>query len=164
MWGAAGGGSTLGPPPSDTGILRVPQCRPLPGAPSSGTRAGPEGPVRLRAARPRGNERGAAGPMGCEAHRSLGVLSSWVEPPRGLLPLAAPPPLLARALGGGSDRRAAAPVQQATLSGSLGDGAASGPGELRSQEGRRSQERRAESGKGAARSAEAHSRSPSRGA
>lgn len=52
---------------------------------------------------------------------------------------------------------------RSTLSGSLGDGAASGPGELRSQEGRRPQKGRAESGKGAVGSAEAHSWSPRRG-
>lgn len=166
-WGAAGGGSTLGPPPSDTGRRNVGRCPVPPSLEPTRARGGLEGPARLRAARPGGNERSAAGPRGCGSHRSPGVLSSWVESPRGLLPLAAPAPLAGpgprRWLGpSGSSACPAGP--RSTLSGSLGDGAASGPGELRSQEGRRPQEGRAESGKGAPRSAEAHSRSPARGA
>lgn len=83
--GAASSGSTLGPPPSDTGVPGAPRCWPLPRASGSGTRASKRGPG--------GNESGPAGPSGCGGHRSPGVLSPGVESPWGRLPLAAPAPL-----------------------------------------------------------------------
>lgn len=103
--GAAGSGSTLGPPPSDTVVPGAPRCRLLPHASGSGTRAGKR--------RSRGNERGAAGPRGAERTEVQGSFPPGSSPRGAASRSPPPPPLLARALSGGSDRRAAAPVQQA---------------------------------------------------